>query len=74
MQIFKFLKSYFSLRNKLMLIIGMNMPLLKILLILLFCSFTLSAQVDLYHPIDLDTVKYSMNDFGGMWTFDSVPV
>ncbi len=34
----------------------------------------LDAQVDLYEPIDLDTVKYSLDDFGRMWTFDDVPV
>ncbi len=50
------------------------MRLLKILLPLLFFSLTIHAQVDLYQPIDLDTVKYSLDDFGAMWTFDDVPI
>lgn len=45
---------------------------------LLFLSFVLitstNAQSGLYKPIDVDTVKYSLNDFGKMWTFDSVPI
>ncbi|MEN8192089.1 MAG: S46 family peptidase [Bacteroidota bacterium] len=50
------------------------MILRKVLLLFIILTFSLTAQVDLYQPIDLDTVKYSLNDFGGMWTFDDVPV
>jgi len=50
------------------------MGLFKILLMLFFSSLAIHAQVDLYQPINLDTVNYSLDDFGGMWTFDDVPV
>ncbi len=46
----------------------------QLLIILLFLSSILFSQAGLYKPIDIDTVKYSLNDFGKMWTFDSVPV
>ncbi|MDA3861615.1 MAG: S46 family peptidase [Melioribacteraceae bacterium] len=50
------------------------MKLLKPLLLLLLLITTTNAQTALYKPIDTDTVKYSLNDLGKMWTFDSVPV
>lgn len=31
------------------------------------------AQSNFYEPLDLDTVNWSFNDFGKMWTFDNVP-
>ncbi len=46
----------------------------QLLALLIFLSTTLFSQTGLYKPIDIDTVKYSLNDFGKMWTFDSVPV
>jgi len=46
----------------------------KILISLLLLTISINAQVDLYQPRDLDTVKWSLNDFGAMWTFDDVPV
>ncbi len=49
------------------------MGTLKFLFLLLFLSISINAQVDLYQPRDLDTVKWSLNDFGAMWTFDDVP-
>lgn len=33
-----------------------------------------NAQKNFYEPLDLDTVKWSIDDFGKMWTFDNVPV
>ncbi|PIQ08248.1 MAG: hypothetical protein COW71_12680 [Ignavibacteriales bacterium CG18_big_fil_WC_8_21_14_2_50_31_20] len=50
------------------------MRLLKTLLLALVLMITANAQTGLYKPIDIDTVKYSLNDFGKMWTFDDVPV
>ncbi|MCF6268537.1 MAG: S46 family peptidase [Melioribacteraceae bacterium] len=55
---------------------------MKQILLLLFLSTTILvlssieafAQAGLYKPIDIDTVKYSLKDFGKMWTFDEVPV
>ncbi|PID61115.1 MAG: hypothetical protein CR986_03155 [Ignavibacteriae bacterium] len=37
--------------------------------------FTLStfAQSDFYNPIDIDTISWSYDDFGKMWTFDDIP-
>lgn len=34
----------------------------------------INAQKNFYEPLDLDTVKWSIDDFGKMWTFDNVPV
>lgn len=48
------------------------MRFLKIIFSLLFISIGINAQVDLYQPRDLDTVKWSLDDFGAMWTFDDV--
>ncbi len=50
------------------------MKTLKPFFLLLILFVTSSAQTGLYKPIDVDTVKYSLNDFGKMWTFDDVPV
>ncbi|MCK5457265.1 MAG: hypothetical protein KAI45_09075, partial [Melioribacteraceae bacterium] len=50
------------------------MQIPKILFLLLIITISSNAQVDLYQPIDLDTVKYSLDDFGAMWTFDDVPI
>jgi len=50
------------------------MQLLKSLFLSLLLITITNAQSGLYKPIDIDTVKYSLNDFGKMWTFDSVPV
>jgi len=47
---------------------------MKQLLLLLFLSSAMIAQSGLYKPIKIDTVKYSLEDFGKMWTFDDVPV
>jgi hypothetical protein len=47
---------------------------MKKLIILLLISIPLFAQPGLYKPIKIDTVQYSLNDFGKMWTFDDVPV
>jgi len=47
---------------------------MKQLIFLFLFYVTAIAQPNLYRPIDLDTVKYSLNDFGKMWTFDDVPV
>jgi len=50
------------------------MRLLKIISTSLLFFISTNAQTGLYKPIDIDTVKYSLDDFGKMWTFDSVPV
>lgn len=34
----------------------------------------LFSQSNFYEPIDIDTVSWSYEDLGKMWTFDSVPV
>lgn len=34
----------------------------------------LFSQSNFYEPIDVDTVSWSYDDLGKMWTFDSVPV
>lgn len=45
----------------------------KILFFLLF-AFSLVKAQSIYEPADLSKVKFSINDLGKMWTFDSVPV
>ncbi|NOX64521.1 MAG: S46 family peptidase [Chlorobi bacterium] len=50
------------------------MRFFKFFFALLIIPIGINAQVDLYQPRDLDTVKWSLNDFGAMWTFDDVPV
>jgi hypothetical protein len=45
----------------------------KIVLIVLF-AFTFIKAQSIYEPADLSKVKYSIDDLGKMWTFDSVPV
>lgn len=47
-----------------------RLPILCFLLL----STIITAQSGLYKPIDIDTVKYSLSDFGKMWTFDDVPI
>lgn len=32
------------------------------------------GQTDFYEPLDLNSIKWSIDDFGKMWTFDSVPI
>ncbi|MBK8945067.1 MAG: S46 family peptidase [Ignavibacteriae bacterium] len=41
---------------------------------ILFISKIIFAQSNFYEPIDINNVKWSINDFGKMWTFDKVPV
>ena len=41
--------------------------------LLLFCSY-LYGQSSFYEPMNIDTVKWSIDDLGKMWTFDNVPV
>ncbi len=33
----------------------------------------LFGQRGFYEPVNLDTVKFELNEFGGMWTFDAIP-
>ena len=47
---------------------------MKQLLMFISLSISILAQPGLYKPIDIDTVRFSLNDFGKMWTFDDVPV
>lgn len=49
------------------------MRLLNVLFLALVLSISTNAQAGLYKPIDVDTVKYSLDDFGKMWTFDAIP-
>jgi hypothetical protein len=42
-------------------------------LIMISCSY-LNGQSGFYKPINIDTVKWSLDDLGKMWTFDNVPV
>lgn len=46
---------------------------LFIIITILLIFSSLSAQQSIYEPADLDTVKYSFDDFGTMWTFDDIP-
>ena len=39
------------------------MQLIKVLTLVFTLTVSANAQVDLYQPIDLDTVKYSLDDF-----------
>ena len=43
-------------------------------LLILISISNLFAQSNFYEPINIDTVKWSYDDLGKMWTFDSVPV
>ncbi len=43
-------------------------------LIFIFTSTFSTAQTNFYEPLKLDTVNWSYDDFGKMWTFDNVPV
>ncbi len=45
-----------------------------LILYLLLLTTLINAQPGLYKPINIDTVKYSLSDFGKMWTFDDVPI
>ncbi|MCB9207428.1 MAG: S46 family peptidase [Ignavibacteriales bacterium] len=51
---------------------------LKNLFIILFVTITLLntslAQTYFYEPLDLETITWSLDDFGKMWTFHSVPL
>ena len=44
------------------------------ILIFVFINTILIAQTNFYEPLKLDTVNWSYDDFGKMWTFDNVPV
>lgn len=48
--------------------------ILKVITFLVLFSIGLLAQSNFYTPLDIDTVSWSINDFGKMWTFDNVPV
>ncbi len=39
----------------------------------LFINYNFSQQ-HFYTELDIDTVKFSLNDFGKMWTFDDLPI
>lgn len=41
--------------------------------LMLFVFSAINAQ-SIYEPVDLSKVKFSIDDLGKMWTFDSVPV
>jgi len=46
----------------------------KVLLLFIISNLMSFAQSNFYQPLELDTVKWSYQDFGTMWTFDNVPV
>ena len=48
--------------------------LIYAILIIVFTNTFSIAQTNFYEPLKLDTVKWSYDDFGKMWTFDNVPV
>jgi len=51
------------------------MPSKKSFLLVLLISFSVNiAQSSFYEPMKMDTVSWSIDDLGKMWTFDSVPV
>ncbi len=41
--------------------------------LLLFFSLSSRAQYSIYETIDKDEIKFSLSDFGTMWTFDEIP-
>ncbi|MBK7980537.1 MAG: S46 family peptidase [Ignavibacteriae bacterium] len=43
-------------------------------IIALFASKLILGQANFYEPFDINEVKWSIDDFGKMWTFDKVPV
>jgi len=49
-----------------------KITILNICLCLIISSKN-SAQLQFYVPVNYDTVSWSFNDFGKMYTFDSVP-
>ncbi len=44
-----------------------------LLLVIISCSY-LNGQSNFYEPMNIDTVKWSFDDLGKMWTLDNVPV
>ncbi len=44
------------------------------IIILVFSNTFSIAQTNFYQPLKLDTVSWSYDDFGKMWTFDNVPI
>ncbi|MCB9257985.1 MAG: S46 family peptidase [Ignavibacteriales bacterium] len=40
----------------------------------LIFALNIYGQAGFYEPINLEEVKWSMDDFGRMWTFDNVPI
>lgn len=42
--------------------------------VFIFISLSVNKAQSLYEPVDLNKVKWSLSDFGKMWTFDDVPV
>jgi hypothetical protein len=45
-----------------------------IVIALLLVGITTKAQKNFYEPLNIDTVSWSYEDLGKMWTFDSVPI
>ncbi|MCW8849087.1 MAG: S46 family peptidase [Melioribacteraceae bacterium] len=45
-----------------------------LLILVLVSSSYLFGQSSFYNPMNIDTVKWSFDDLGKMWTFDNVPV
>ena len=51
-----------------------SLPILFLVVFSLFVSSKSFSQRGFYTPLNLDTVHFSLQDFGRMWTFDDVPV
>ncbi len=50
-----------------------SLPVLFLVVFSLFVSSKSFSQRGFYTPLNLDTVHFSLQDFGRMWTFDDVP-
>ncbi len=51
-----------------------SVPLLFTVLIFSFLNVPSYSQQDFYEPLNIDTVTYSLKEFGSMWTFDALPL
>ena len=45
-----------------------------VIILIITLTVSISAQKTIYEPLNLNEVKFSLNDFGSMWTFDAVPM
>lgn len=52
----------------------MSNKLAILLFVFVWLVNPLFSQTEFYEPLDLNSIKWSIDDFGKMWTFDSVPI